>query len=249
VSSVAYAPNGRTVASGDAQGILRCWDTTTHQQRFTRKAHARMIRGIVYAPDSKTVITVDGVYQSPGEVKLWEVASGTELARLGGHQDGINCVAVDADGTRLATGSIDGVVKLWDLANRRPLADLATFPVAVHSLAFAPNSKLLAIGLISGPGVRVWDPVRREEQGVFKPGRSGLSFLSFAFGDRSLVASYNTGQLTEWERASGKIAKSWELLGMVQGAAIAPDGRHLATLNSNGTVYVLRLGSDRLRSR
>src|SRR5262249_15197460 len=85
VSSVAYAPDGRSVASGDAQGILRMWDTATHQQRFTRKAHARMIRGIVYAPDSKTVITVDGVYQSPGEIKLWEVATGTELARLGRH--------------------------------------------------------------------------------------------------------------------------------------------------------------------
>jgi WD40 repeat protein len=44
-----------------------------------------------------------------------------------------------------------------------------------------------------------------------------------------------------WETDSGKNRHEWLLPGPVHCVAFAPDGRHLATGNSNGTIYIFRL--------
>ncbi len=54
------------------------------------------------------------------------------------------------------------------------------------------------------------------------------------------------GLVRVWQRQgegldAWEVAGEWELPGPVQALALARDGRHVATANSNGTVYVLRL--------
>lgn len=60
---------------------------------------------------------------SDGVVRIYDV-NGRLLASLAGHDDWAYGVAVNADATRLASGSGDGTVKLWNLADNKPLATL-----------------------------------------------------------------------------------------------------------------------------
>jgi WD40 repeat protein len=51
-----------------------------------------------------------------GEVKLWDVTSGKNIASLEGHTNMVRCVAFRPDGKALVTGSEDGTIRLWDMA-------------------------------------------------------------------------------------------------------------------------------------
>ena len=52
--------------------------------------------------------------------------------------------------------------------------------------------------------------------------------------------------MTVWDVEKRNVLKSWELPGGVGAVAFAADGRHLATANGNGTVYILRLPDELL---
>ncbi len=57
-----------------------------------------------------------------------DTASGKELGRLEGHAYTPDCVAVSADGTRIATADLYGLVRLWDAKTLRPLHDAPISP-------------------------------------------------------------------------------------------------------------------------
>ena len=79
-------------------------------------------------------------------VRLWDVASGKETARLEGHGDGVNSVAFSPDGTRLASGSDDDMARLWDMASGKETARLEGHGNAVNSVAFSPDGTRLVSG-------------------------------------------------------------------------------------------------------
>jgi hypothetical protein len=86
---------------------------------------------------------------------VWDVASGTAVARLEGHKGRIWSLAFSADGKRLASGSEDKTIRLWDVASGREIGRLGGHRSRIFSLAFSPDGRLLVSG--SDDTVRLWD--------------------------------------------------------------------------------------------
>ncbi|MEJ7616205.1 MAG: hypothetical protein WKF30_04360 [Pyrinomonadaceae bacterium] len=109
---------------------------------------------------TSTTISPDGRIMATGSnddktVKLWDVASGRELATLHGHAGPIQSLAFSPDGRRLATGSEDHTVKLWDVATRQELITLRGHTDTVRYIKFSAQGKILAtVG--DDNIVRVW---------------------------------------------------------------------------------------------
>jgi WD40 repeat protein len=59
-----------------------------------------------------------------GTARLWDAASGQQLAVLEGHHAAVNSVIFDRQGARLLTASDDGTASLWDAASGKELAIL-----------------------------------------------------------------------------------------------------------------------------
>src|SRR5262249_57157919 len=74
-----------------------------------------------------------------------------------GHASWVSCVAVSADGTRIAAGSQDKTVRVWEAATGRPLQRLADHGDCLVSVAFSPDGKLLASSSYHDYPVRLWD--------------------------------------------------------------------------------------------
>ena len=60
---------------------------------------------------------------SDESIIIWNLADGTQLAKLEGHTDSVNCLAA-LDGGRLASGSRDSSIIIWSVAYEKQLAKL-----------------------------------------------------------------------------------------------------------------------------
>ena len=123
-ASVAFSPDGGTLASGGRDGVIRLWDVATGTQINTlpqtkiRRYHNEII-SVVFSPDGGTLASggYDGVVGGVGGgvVRLWNVTTGTQRQVLRGHTLGVTSVVFSRDGSTLASGSWDGTVLLWDV--------------------------------------------------------------------------------------------------------------------------------------
>jgi len=109
VHTFAFAPDGRTLALGAADGTLYLWDMTKKQLVASRKAHTSNIETVAFAPDGRRLATGG----ADSTIKLWDIALFQELATLIGHNGPVNSVAFSPDGNTLASAAADATVRLW----------------------------------------------------------------------------------------------------------------------------------------
>ena len=89
-------------------------------------------------------------------VRLWDVESGAQLARLDGHAGAVNDVAFSPDGALLASASEDGSVRLWEAQSGAQLARQAGHEGRVNAVASSPDGTRLA-SASDDRSVRLWD--------------------------------------------------------------------------------------------
>jgi WD40 repeat protein len=155
VTCVAFAPDGRTLASASSDGTIQLWGLPAAKALRTLRVHEFPPPGAIilaFEPGGRVLIA-----QSPGVgITRWDVASGNRVATLGRIEARFPAVAFAPDGRTLARALNSGQIELWDLADGRRRSAWRGHSGAVLTLAFAPDGRSLASGG-SDRAVRMWD--------------------------------------------------------------------------------------------
>jgi WD40 repeat protein len=116
-STVAFSPDGRTLAAATNEGVV-LWEMLTGEERarFPPKASG-WGSSLTFAPNGRTLAFQDrGVSMSAGpQLLVWDLATRQELGPFRGHRGDVNALAFSPDGSRIATASDDTTVLIWDL--------------------------------------------------------------------------------------------------------------------------------------
>ena len=118
VMSVAFSPDGDTLASGSVDNTVRLWSVASRATLATLSGHTGAVFSVAFSPDGATLASGS----DDKSVRLWSVASRATVATLSGHTADVWSVAFSPDGATLAYGSWDDTVRLWSVASSTPRA-------------------------------------------------------------------------------------------------------------------------------
>ena len=76
------------------------------------RGHEDSVSSAVFSPDGSRIATASG----DNTARLWDAASGKEIAVLRGHVHDVSSAVFSPDGSRIATASHDGTARLWDVS-------------------------------------------------------------------------------------------------------------------------------------
>jgi tetratricopeptide (TPR) repeat protein len=265
---LALSPDGKTLAeSHSPENTVHLWDLggAVPRERAVLRGHAGPVPSLAFSPDGKTLL------YAGHDLRLWDVRGSTPREmKLPRHRvaDFCEMPAFSPDGRTLAVQDDRNDILLWDLGGDQPKergalgrGRLCGFAPDGRTLLSIKGSIALPYGgldlartlrsmkvLSHGIAVTAWDLDSgrlKREAALERVGRWVADWRVSPDG-RRLVSMPNgrKGPLAVWSAATGKRLGEYRLPGSVsvtQPFAIAPDGRHLAVNNSNGTVYILRI--------
>ena len=239
VTSVAYSPDSKLLASGSEDRTIKLWKAMSTESHLTLTGHTGAVTAVGFSSDGKHVLSGS----EDRSVRIWDVETGKELGRLKDAGHPVQALAVHPRSPILATaGKISGA-RLWqiDTAKNTLLAlhDLSGRLDKVYSVAVAPDGRTLAVG--AGHVGVLWHPGSdRQLQFLKKPRdksvKSGEKIDVVAFSsDGKLLVSSDGGskdpRINLWDASTGNFQGQFPHLHTLEISALAlsPDGKQLAS--------------------
>jgi serine/threonine protein kinase len=238
-SSIAFSPNGTTLAAGDTDQILLFKLTSpTASTPFVTDPTGN-VTSVAFSANGVTLAAADN---GNGYVYLWDAATGKLTATLtdpGGN--GVTSVAFSPNSAALATANRDGSTYLWNAATGKLTATI-TAPGSqdVTSVAFSPNSAALATADQDG-STYLWNAATGKLTATLTdPISQGVTSVAFSSNGATLATTDTNGNAYLWDTVTGKLTATLTDPSSegVNSVAFSSNGATLATTDTNGNAYL-----------
>lgn len=249
LSSLAISPDGAHCAVGTYDGKVLLFATAalTHPTtgepptpRLTIPAHQHMVYCLCFDATGDRLASSS---QDRG-AKVWEVASGRQLAEFGNHTYPVGSIRFAPDGQRLCSSSYQrpngGEIRIWEASSGRELAVLQSGYAPMTCSHWSPDGSRI-VGASWDQQLHVFELAKPDSPIVQKLGAEGTYRAAQASAlspDGRLVAvACKDQQVHLFEAWTGQPVR--DCVGhrkIVEGVAFSPDGVLLATVSADSSL-------------
>jgi WD40 repeat protein len=199
VHFLAFSADGQTLAVRGLNERIRLWDTGTGKERHQLNDAERPARGngfvlvtnndfgrpevraVAFSPDDKRVAGAAG-----GTVRVWEAATGKEIALVESHWRAPSAVVLSPDGKTAVSWAADRVVRRWDAQTGKPLGSFPA-PAGTRLATFSPDGRTVALANADNT-VGFYDTLTGKKKGQLASGHArGVAAMAFAPGGKVLA--------------------------------------------------------------
>lgn len=160
ITALAWSPNSRLLATGTGHGMdnnVRVFAVVEDKLVYTlSKGHTGAVTCLAWSPN--------GRYLASGSIdrtiRIWDLKTGSEMAKLESHTDVITSLTWSPDGTLLASKGRDETFRIWSRIRGWKLVAIMreeNTDYAPSDIAFHPKLPLLAAIADKGRSVDVWE--------------------------------------------------------------------------------------------
>jgi WD40 repeat protein len=256
--SLAFSPDGKTLAAGDAEGMLTLWDMDALQQFCQWKANASWLIALAFSPDGQMLAT-GGNDQL---VQLWDIqhlrgatasaAAPKRIATLNGHRGIVWALAFSPDGQFLVSAGDDnddkGAAKLWSL---EPPPPGLSFTNQIDWIWLSSDGRTIFGGLPKGGGLGAWDvawgqPAAnvRLPAAIDGAPTPGATSQEVSPDGRFLIQEISSGKLRVWSLTEGISLGSIAADDRpIESLFFSADSHYFVTVSPAGTAKVWNLAT------
>ena len=247
ITSVAFSPDSKMVASGSLDGLILIWylDGTKPRDEVCKPFSAsRGVNSVTFSGERDNYVLASCTDEA---IEIWDPQTRQRMKLMGSPSKRLDGLAFSPDGTYLASGSYENSVYLW-YAHGKSNQSLTANNIRQNrprDLALSPNGRTLAVSHDTGK-ISLWDIQTSElldhqiEAGHRKSARSvslspkdGAMLLSSSIDRSVCICDLKTGN--RLHRFTGHT-------GWVEFSTWSPDGAFVTSASGDGTVRIWKIG-------
>jgi WD40 repeat protein len=248
IRSIAFSPDGKRLATGSDDSLVRVWDAGGACLR-TFEGHAGLVTSVAFRPDGRAVLSCS----ADQTFRQWDVENGRGLDERHGHVGQVNAAAYSPDGRWIASGATDGTVRYWKADGGPAVVVLHGHTAPVFRLAFSPDGGRVASVSRDSDGrtweARVWDGPGRGNPRALRDHTKYVYPVAFSPDGRTIASGAWDREIRLRDAATGQtraVLRGHE--GYVAGLAFSPDGRWLVSRGGDQALRVWDAGTGEARA-
>jgi WD40 repeat protein len=255
ISTLAFSPDGKTLASGSWDSTIKLWDVATTTELQTLDKHSEKINCVTFSPDGRMLASSSW----DKSIILWEVATGKQIKTLEaveqteedgkhfgtstGHisNPGANSLAFSPDG-RTLTVCGNGSTTQFEVSTGKELVKIAE---ESNYATFSPDGKTLAVGFYDGT-IKLRDSRSGKELGGLSGHSGSINSLCFSPNGSLLASGGGYDVVNIWNISTGEILQTLSNPeNQVTSISFSSDGKTLACGDGDNTTKIWEVATGR----
>jgi WD40 repeat protein/serine/threonine protein kinase len=232
------APDATRIATIGENGALRVWNR--HDQLLSEIETAHTRPTVTWSSDGTRLLTAGGTTAA-----VWEVATGTRLLELTGHDRRVRGAAYAPDQARIVTASADRTARIWDARTGDLLVTLQGHADEVTFAAFDPTGRHV-VTASRDRTARIWDAATGQLSHTLTGHTQPLTSAHFSVDGTRVITAGEDGKAMIWSDQGAPLVTLDGHEDLLNEAVLSADGQLAFTACQDGKVGFWEAGSGTL---
>jgi WD40 repeat protein len=192
---VVFSPNGKILASGGEDKVVKLWDVKAGLEITTLEGHSRAIKSIAFSPDGQKLASADSV----GVIKLWNLRTQREIYTIKFDFSGVNSIYFSPDSKILASGNSDGSINLLNVETGKKNYTINNAQKKeINSVVFSPDGQTIASGS-NDKKIKLWDVKTGENVHTLLEHKGWVTSVAFSRDGKMLASGSTDKTIKIWQ--------------------------------------------------